>query len=101
MRTLVMFDLPTLTSAEQKQYRIFRKKLIKEGFVMMQYSIYCKLTLNSTQKDRIERFVESNKPAAGNVAMLTITEKQFANIKYVLGQFASDVLTTTDRLVVI
>jgi CRISPR-associated protein Cas2 len=95
-----MFDLPTLSSAEQKQYRLFRKKLIKEGFVMMQYSMYCKLTLNSTQKVRIERFVEANKPETGNVAMLTITEKQFANIKYVLGSFSSDVLTSTDRLVV-
>jgi len=101
MRTLVMFDLPTLTSAEQRQYRIFRKKLIKEGFVMMQFSIYSKLTLNSTQKDRIERFVEANKPAAGNVAMLTITEKQFADIKYLVGSFSSDVLQTTERLVVI
>jgi CRISPR-associated protein Cas2 len=101
MRTIVMFDLPTSTSLEKKRYRIFRKKLIKEGFVMMQYSIYSKLTLNSTQKTRIEKFVEKNKPLAGNIVMLTITEKQFANIKYILGEHSSDILETTDRLVII
>ncbi|MDR1775541.1 MAG: CRISPR-associated endonuclease Cas2 [Actinomycetes bacterium] len=100
MRTLVMFDLPTLTSAERRQYRQFRKKLIKEGFVMLQFSIYTKLTLNSTQKTRVERFVEVNKPPAGDLAMLTITERQFANMKHLLGSHHVNVLQTTERLVV-
>lgn len=40
MRLVCMFDLPTETSKEQKEYRIFRKHLLENGFVMMQYSVY-------------------------------------------------------------
>lgn len=40
MRVFCMFDLPTDTAKEQKQYRIFRKGLIANGFTMLQYSVY-------------------------------------------------------------
>ena len=40
MRMLCMFDLPVDTEKEKRAYRIFRKNLIKEGFVMIQFSIY-------------------------------------------------------------
>ena len=42
MRILVMFDLPTETSEERRDYRKFRKNLIKNGFIMMQESVYVK-----------------------------------------------------------
>ena len=48
MRIIVFFDLPTLTYKDQKEYRLFRKLLINDGFVMMQESIYTKLALNTT-----------------------------------------------------
>ena len=51
MRIIVMFDLPTISSAERKEYAKFRKFLIKSGFLMMQESIYCKLSPNSTLAD--------------------------------------------------
>ena len=40
MRMLCMFDLPVETEEERRAYRIFRKNLMQEGFVMMQYSVY-------------------------------------------------------------
>ena len=36
MRVLVFFDLPVLTEANRRDYRIFRKYLIKSGFMMIQ-----------------------------------------------------------------
>ena len=42
MRTLVFFDLPTLTASERKAAAMFRKALIKDGFLMLQESVYCK-----------------------------------------------------------
>ena len=35
MRMLCMFDLPVETEEERRAYRIFRKNLMQEGFVMM------------------------------------------------------------------
>lgn len=46
MRILLFFDLPNITLEDKKEYRNFRKFLIKEGFFMMQESVYCKLLLN-------------------------------------------------------
>lgn len=43
MRMLCMFDLPVETDEERRAYRIFRKNLIQEGFVMMQYSVYVRV----------------------------------------------------------
>lgn len=41
MRVIVMFDLPVLTAQERRDYTRFRKHLLKNGFLMMQESIYC------------------------------------------------------------
>ena len=40
MWVLVFFDLPTETKKERKIYADFRKKLLKDGFNMFQFSIY-------------------------------------------------------------
>ena len=43
MRMFCMFDLPVETEEQRRNYRIFRKELIQEGFVMIQYSIYVRV----------------------------------------------------------
>ena len=48
-----MFDLPVATASDRREYTHFRKYLIKNGFLMMQESIYCKLAQNSTAADLI------------------------------------------------
>lgn len=101
MRIIVFFDLPTVTSAERKEYARFRKHLVKNGFMMMQESVYCKIALNSTAAMTIIENVRNNKPSSGLVQLLTITEKQYSRIELVIGDVRSDVLDTDDRLVVI
>ena len=47
MRVVVFFDLPTETAEERRDYRRFRAALLKNGFFMMQESVYSKIILNS------------------------------------------------------
>lgn len=101
MRLLVMFDLPTTTSAERKCYREFRKFLLSEGFLMHQFSIYSKILLNDTAKTTCIHRIRQNKPAAGNVTILTITEKQFARMIYICGSPDSSVANTDKRIVIL
>jgi len=101
MRVLVMFDLPSVTREEKKEYRKFRKFLIKSGFIMMQESIYTKLTLNQNQSASIEKSIYLNRPKNGLVQMLTITEKQFAKIRYIVGENKSEFLDTDDRMIIL
>ena len=99
MRMLVFFDLPTETDAERREYRRFRRLLIRSGFFMLQESVYCKLLLNSTAQESMAELLRKNRPTRGIVQMLTVTEKQFAKMEYITGAWHSDVIDTDERLV--
>lgn len=101
MRILGFFDLPTLTSADRREYTRFRKYLIKSGFLMLQESVYCKLTLNTTTADGVANAIHSHKPAAGLVQMLTITEKQFMRMQLILGEKKREVVDSDERLIIL
>lgn len=101
MRVIVMFDLPVLKESERRAYRYFRKFLIKNGFLMLQESIYCKLAQNSTTADAIVENVKKNKPNSGIVQLLKITEKQYAKMEYIVGENTNEVLDSDERLVIL
>lgn len=96
-----MFDLPTLTPLDRKIYRKFHKELIKLGFYMFQYSIYVKLALNRTAATQIKNKIKAIKPAKGNVSILEITEKQFNDIDFIVGSCVTNIITTTDKIIII
>lgn len=101
MRIIVMFDLPVGTAEERRSYQQFRKYLIKNGFLMLQESIYCKLAPNSTMAELIVDNVKKNKPEKGLVQLLKITEKQYSNMEYITGTFKSNVLDTDERFIIL
>lgn len=96
-----MFDLPVLTSKNRKDYRDFRKYLIKSGFLMLQESVYCKLVPNAAAGDSVISNIRKNKPSDGLVQIIKITEKQFSNMEYIVGEAKKDVLDTDERLVIL
>lgn len=101
MRVLVFFDLPVNTKEERRAYTKFRKFLVKNGFLMLQESVYCKLALNSTAVHAIIDQVHKNSPAQGLVQLLTVTEKQYAKMDLITGESKSEVLDTDERLVIL
>lgn len=101
MRVLVFFDLPTTTKKDIREYTKFRKFLIRSGFVMMQESVYSKIALNTTAVDAIVRNVRKNKPPSDLVQLLSVTEKQFSRMEFIVGESKKDVLDTDDRLVIL
>ena len=101
MRVLVFFDLPVITSDNMREYRKFRKYLIKSGFLMLQESVYCKLTPNSNTADAITDSLRKNKPREGLVQVLKVTEKQFNRMECIVGESQSDVLDTDERLIIL
>lgn len=101
MRVIVFFDLPMISEKNKKDYRDFRKFLIKSGFLMMQESVYCKLAPNSHFADTIIDNIRKNKPNAGIVQALKITEKQYSNIDYIVGKKNTDIVDSDERLVIL
>jgi len=101
MRLILFFDLPTLTHYERKEYRRFRKFLLKNGFIMLQFSVYSKLLLNNTAETLLKDKIRINKPEEGSIFMLTITEKQFGKMELVSGERQSLIIDTDERLIVL
>lgn len=101
MRILVMFDLPVGTDTERREYHLFRKHLIKNGFLMLQESIYCKIAQNQTAADSIIENIRKNKPRSGLVQVLRITEKQYAKMEYIVGEKQTDVVDSDERLLIL
>ena len=96
-----MFDLPTLHETDIKDYRAFRNFLIKNGFMMMQESVYSKIAFNQSAANAIASRVRENKPQRGLVQMFIITEKQFSRMEVLVGEIGGEYITDDRRLIIL
>lgn len=101
MRLIVFFDLPVETSAQQREYRQFRKFLVRNGFVMMQESVYSKIVLNPTAAAAVQENVRKHKTSGGLIEMMLVTERQFERIEIVVGEPQSEFVDSDDKLVIL
>lgn len=81
-----MFDLPTESNDDKREYRIFRKTLLSNGFVMIQYSIYVRTCPNREFAKKFLPKLKRMVPNAGNVRLLTVTEKQYNDMQLIAGR---------------
>lgn len=98
MRILLFFDLPVTTALNRRNYRRFVKHLKKNGFAMMQESVYVKMCLNQSSANLSINTIKNNKPPAGNVFALIVTERQFGTIEFIVGDYATDIIQSDQRL---
>jgi len=81
MWILVLYDLPTLTPEDKKEYLVFHKKLLEDGFVMLQYSVYARCCPSQENAEVHYKRVEKAVPPDGQVRVLELTGKQFGRMK--------------------
>ena len=81
MWVIVFFDLPTETKAHRKAYASFRKALISDGFTMFQYSMYIRHCPSKENSEVHIKRVTASLPREGKICIMTITDKQFGDIK--------------------
>jgi len=81
MWVFVFFDLPTETKKQKKAYTDFRKNLQKNGFTMLQYSIYIRHCASRENADVHIKRVKSFLPPEGEVIIFQLTDKQFGMIE--------------------
>ena len=99
MRAVLFFDLPVETSSQQREYRKFIKNMKLQGFYMMQKSVYIKMALDMQSLNSAIAKVKKCLPKDGFVFVLKVTENQFTDIDYLLGESISDVVNTFERVV--
>lgn len=77
MWILVHFDLPTDTKTDRKNYALFRKRIMADGFVMFQFSMYIRHCSSKENTEVHIKRVKSILPTKGHIGILSITDKQF------------------------
>ena len=102
MRLICFFDLPVDTSKQRKDYRLFRKFLLKDGYLPLQQSVYAKLVINEGAAWHAVARLRKNRPPAGLVQVLKVTEAQFSTMEYITGnREAYDEVDTTEELLIL
>ncbi len=74
MRMMVFFDLPMVTRAEKRAYTVFRRFLLNDGYDMIQFSVYGRILNGSDAEQKHLKRLTANRPPAGSVRVLTVTE---------------------------
>lgn len=102
MRLLVFFDLPVETAAQRRDYRLFRKALIKDGYIMVQKSVYSKLVVNEHVVESALSRLREIAPPKGIVQVLKVTERQYSSMETVTGTpLQHDEIDVRDEVIVL
>lgn len=99
MRILVFFDLPVVTAKERKAATKFRNFLVKDGYHMIQWSVYSRICNGTDSIAMHKSRLNQNLPEKGSIRMLTLTEKQYESIEVLLGQKTFDDTSESTELI--
>ena len=97
MRMLVFFDLPVKTKVQRKVATQFRNFLLKDGYHMIQFSLYARVCNGMDNVELHKKRLMSSLPDNGSVRLLVITEKQYESILILVGKLKSEEQTSPDE----
>lgn len=77
MWVFVIFDLPVDTRQARRHATLFRKFLLEDGFLKIQYSVYGRVCASRESAEVHSARVGSRVPPDGQVRIFFLTDKQF------------------------
>lgn len=86
MRIAVFFDLPTGNKQERRLATRFRNFLLKDGFDMLQYSVYTRLCPNRDVAETHMNRIKKSAPKNGSIRLIYLTEHQFTHMYVIAGE---------------
>jgi len=86
MWLFAMFDLPVDEPELRREYTQFRKSLLKEGFTMLQYSVYVHYVASEETEQVYRRRVQQSLPSHGQVRVISLTDRQFEKMEVYVGK---------------
>lgn len=87
MWMMALFDLPVCTKAERSRATKFRQYLLDEGFEMVQFSVYVRVTKGKEMVEAITKRIGKKVPPEGKVDILCFTDVQYGNIVSYRGHY--------------
>lgn len=91
MWLFTMFDLPVDSPTARKRYTQFRKQLLKEGFLMLQFSVYARYFSTEDASASIRKAISEIIPDDGRVRLMSVTDRQFGKMEVFYGKTAAQV----------
>ena len=98
MWVFVFFDLPVLTKAERRSATRFRNFLLKDGYMMIQFSVYARICNGQDRTDKHLERIRANLPEKGSVRALQITDKQYGRMQTLVGKIRNNERKKADQL---
>jgi CRISPR-associated protein Cas2 len=98
MWLLALFDLPVTDKKSRRNYTRFRRGLIDDGFMMLQFSVYGRPCPNDDNVRVHTERVKSMLPPEGEVRLLALTEMQYARMEIFLGKELQETEKEPDQL---
>ena len=86
MWLFVMFDVPVGSRTARRRYARLRKALKRQGFSMLQYSVYARYFASEEATTRHRRLIRAMVPPSGHVRLLSVTDRQFGKMEVFLGE---------------
>lgn len=80
-----MFDLPTRSKKNRKDAIKFRSFLLKNGFDMVQFSIYMRICRGRECVETYMRRVKQNSPKKGSVRLLAVPNSFYERMEIIVG----------------
>ena len=82
---LTVFDLPVGTAEQRTQARKFRDWLLKDGYFMMQFSVYARPCVNADHLQKHAARINKYAPDSGFVRVLFLTDRQWGMSINIIG----------------
>jgi CRISPR-associated protein Cas2 len=86
MYLFVFFDLPVKTKEERRAAALFRKFLLDDGYLMIQYSVYARICNGQERLDKHLARVQQQSPRRGCIRAMQVTELQYCRMKFLAGK---------------
>ena len=98
---MVFFDLPVKTKKQRRIATKFRKFLVDDGYIMLQYSVYTRICRGQEAVNKHMGRLTKSLPGEGSVRSLQVTDAQYARMKTLVGTRRSEEQLGTDQMVLL
>ncbi len=99
MWLFVFFDLPVKEKSERQVATRFRNFLLKDGYMMLQFSVYARICNGQDRADKHLQRLQAIIPKRGSVRVIQITDKQYERMKILVGNAIKNEKQKAEQLV--
>jgi CRISPR-associated protein Cas2 len=98
MWLFALFDLPVDSSKARREYTRFRKALIRQGFSMLQFSVYARYCASEERDEILRKQLRRILPPEGQVRLMAITDRQFGKMDVYEGKRRVEIEKAPEQL---